>query len=123
MEGSRTETLSKILGDLQNACPDIQASVVVSTDGFIIASASNADVEEEKVAALGAGMLSLAEKATQELQRGEIDQAFLRGKDGYLIVMNTGNGAVLTVLTAREAKPGLIFLDIKRCAEEVGKIL
>ncbi len=123
MEASRTETLAKILGDLQNACPDIQASAVVSTEGFIIASATPAEVEEEKVAAVSAGILSLAERTAAELQRGEIDQVFLRGENGYVIVMGTDNGAVLTVLAAREAKLGLVFLDIKRCAEEVGKIL
>jgi predicted regulator of Ras-like GTPase activity (Roadblock/LC7/MglB family) len=105
------------LKKLQISSPDIQASAVVSSDGLIIASALPKNVEEDRVSAMSAAMLSLGERISGEMRRGDLDQVYIRGKDGYVLLMAVGEEAVLTVMANENAKLGLIFLDIKRTAE------
>src|SRR5512135_3171086 len=111
------------LRDLQASLPDIEASAVVSVDGLCIASALPQDVEEDRVSALSAAMLSLGERIASELGRGALDQVYIRGEGGFVILMSVGEEAVLTVLARSQAKLGLLFLDMKRAAGELAKIV
>jgi predicted regulator of Ras-like GTPase activity (Roadblock/LC7/MglB family) len=120
---SRTESMTKILKELQKGTPDIEASAIVSVDGLIMASALPQDVEEDRVAAMSAAMLSLGERTAQELNRGKLDQVFIRGEEGYVLLMNAGEDAVLTALVTKDAKLGLVFLDMKRAVDELEKLV
>lgn len=111
------------LKDLQVSTPDIEASAVVSVDGLIMASSLPAGVEEDRVSAMSAAMLSLGERIATELGRGILDQVYIRGENGYVFLMSVGEEAVLTVLARQQAKLGLLFLDMKRSAQELSKIV
>ncbi|MGB9723683.1 MAG: roadblock/LC7 domain-containing protein [Chloroflexia bacterium] len=120
---TRTDEMVKLLKELQMTTPDVEASAVVSVDGLIIASALPADVEEDRVSAMSAAMLSLGERIANELRRGALDQVFVRGEEGYVLLMSVGQEAVLTALARKNAKLGLVFLDMKRTAAELLRLL
>ena len=122
-DGSRTEQMIACLKDLQVSSPDIEASAVVSVDGLTMASSLPADVEEDRVSAMSAAMLSLGERIAGELGRGTLDQVYIRGEGGFVILMSVGEDAVLTVLARSQAKLGLLFLDMKRAAEDLANIV
>jgi len=111
------------LKDLQISTPDVEASALVSVDGLIIASALPPDVEEDRVSAMSAAMLSLGERIASELGRGVLDQVYVRGADGYVILSAVGEEAVLTVLARKDAKLGLVFLDMRRAAEDLERLI
>ncbi len=111
------------LRDLQTGTADIEASAVVSVDGLIMASALPANVEEDRVSAMSAAMLSLGERIAGELGRGVLDQVYIRGGTGYVILMSVGADAVLTALVRENAKLGLIFLDMKRAAIDLERLV
>jgi predicted regulator of Ras-like GTPase activity (Roadblock/LC7/MglB family) len=123
MAKSRTELMVDRLRDLQGGTPDIEASAVVSVDGLIMASALPAGVEEDRVSAMSAAMLSLGERISGELGRGGLDQVYIRGDKGYVILMSVGVDAVLTGLVRENAKLGLIFLDMKRAATDLERLV
>ncbi len=123
MAKSRTELLVDRLRDLQASTPDVEASAIVSVDGLIMASALPTSVEEDRVSAMSAAMLSLGERIASELGRGVLNQVYIKGNDGYVILMSVGEEAVLTVLARKEAKLGLIFLDMRRAAEALAAFL
>ena len=123
MTRSRTEQMVARLKDLQVSTPDIEASALVSVDGLIIASALPPDVEEDRVSAMSAAMLSLGERIAGELGRGVLDQVYVRGANGYVILSAVGEEAVLTVLARKDAKLGLVFLDMRRAAEDLGRLV
>ena len=116
---TRTEKLVSILKDLQGSTPDIEASALVSVDGLMIASALPQDVEEDRVAAMAAAMLSLGERSAAELARGALEQVYVKGTDGYVLLIAVGEEAVLTGLARKDAKLGLVFLDMNRTAEKL----
>jgi len=120
---SRTEQMMARLRDLRVSTPDIEASAVVSVDGLIIASDLPADVEEDRVSAMSAAMLSLGERIAGELGRGMLDQVYIRGDNGYVILMSVGEEAVLTSLARKDAKLGLVFLDMRRAASDLTRLV
>jgi len=120
---TRTEQMVNRLKELQASTPDIEASAVVSVDGLIIASALPADVEEDRVSAMSAAMLSLGERIAGELRRGTLEQIFVRGDHGYVILMAAGEEAVLTAMARTDAKLGLVFLDMRRTAQDIARLV
>jgi predicted regulator of Ras-like GTPase activity (Roadblock/LC7/MglB family) len=112
-----------LLRDLQTSSPDIEASAVVSADGLTIASALPKNVEEDRVAAMSAAMLSLGERIATELSRGSLEQVYVKGADGYVIIMSVGYEAVLTALARENAKLGLILLDMHRTVQALYNLL
>jgi uncharacterized protein len=123
MTKPRNELMVDRLRDMQAASPDIEASAVVSVDGLIIASALPGDAEEDRVSAMSAAMLSLGERISGELGRGTLEQVYIRGGDGYVILTAVGEEAVLTALARQEAKLGLVFLEMRRAAEDLERLV
>jgi len=111
------------LRDLQAGTPDIEASAVVSVDGLIMASSLPADVDEDRISAMSAAMLSLGDRISSELRRGTLKRVFIDGSDGIIVLMAVGEDAVLTVLARAPAKLGLIFLDMSRAVEDLTRLL
>ncbi len=122
-ERSRAQRIIERLRDMRSSAPDIEASAVVSVDGLILASDLPANVEEDRVSAMSAAMLSLGERISNELGRGALDQVYIRGDEGYVLLMAAGEEAVLTILARREAKLGLILLDARRSAADIAKLV
>lgn len=123
MTRSRTELMVNRLREMQAASPEIEASAVVSVDGLIMASALPVEVEEDRVSAMSAAMLSLGERIAGELGRGILDQVYIRGGNGYVILSAVGEEAVLTALAREGAKLGLIFLEMRRAAEDLARLV
>lgn len=119
----REEMLKSILSELNGTSADILASAVISTDGLIMAAILPAGMDEDRVGAMAAAMLSLGERTSQELERGELEQVLIKGHNGYVLMTHAGPDTVLTVVAKPSAKLGLIFLDIKRAAESISKIM
>ncbi len=123
MAKSRTEQLVDRLREMQAASPEIVASAVVSVDGLIMGSALPGNVEEDRVSAMSAAMLSLGERIAGELGRGILDQVYIRGDQGYVILMSVGEEAVLTALAGEDSKLGLIFLEMRRAADDLERVV
>lgn len=123
MSPSRTDQLVARLRDLQASSPDVEASAVVSVDGLTMASALPDSVEEDRVSAMSAAMLSLGERISSELGRGTLDQVYIKGETGYVVLMAIGDQAVLTVLARQQAKLGLLFLDMRRTIDDLARML
>lgn len=123
MAKSRTELMVNRLRSMQIASPDIEGSAVVSVDGLIMASALPSGSEEDRVSAMSAAMLSLGERIAKELGRGILDQVYIRGAGGFVLLTAIGEEAVLTALAREEAKLGLIFLEMRRAAQDLEKLV
>jgi len=119
----REEMLKSLLNDLNGASADIEASAVISIDGLTMASQLSANMDEDRVGAMSAAMLSLGDRTATELARGNLEQVMIKGDDGYVLLIHAGHDAVLTVIARKEAKLGLVFLDAKRAATSVAKLL
>lgn len=123
LDESANDKMIARLRDLQASSYDLEASAVISVDGLAMATALPGDVEEDRVAAMSAAMLSLGERIASELGRGLLDQVYIKGERGYVVLMSIGHNAVLTGLARKQAKLGLLFLDMRRAVEDIEKLL
>jgi predicted regulator of Ras-like GTPase activity (Roadblock/LC7/MglB family) len=123
MSLNRNEQMVNRLRSMQAAAPDIEASAIVSVDGLIMASALPVEVEEDRVSAMSAAMLSLGERIAEELGRGGLNQVYIKGSNGFIVLTSVGSEAVLTALARQDGKLGLIFLEMRRAAEDLVKLV
>ena len=119
----KAEKLNDILRNLNASSTDIEASAIVSTDGLTIAAALTEGIDEDRVGAMSAAMLSLGNRTADELRRGQLEQIMIKGNKGYVMITNVGKEAVLIVVARPTAKLGLVFLDTRRAAEAITKEL
>ena len=119
MAEMRASEMEDRLRKLQADAPDIMGSAVVTADGLSLASALPSDVGEERIAAMSAAMLSLGERIASELQRGSLEEVYIRGDQGLVLLTAVGRDAVLTALSRTESKLGIIFLEMRRAAADL----
>jgi uncharacterized protein len=120
---SRQQMLQEKLRDLQASSGDVEAAAIVSVDGLSMASLMPPGIEEDRVSAMSAAMLSLGERIASELTRGELEQVNVKGENGYVILTSVGEEAVLTVLARKDARLGLILLDVSRAVDVLEKLV
>ena len=117
---------SKIFRALKKAmasAPEVEALALVSVDGLPIESLLPEGMEEDRVAAVGAALLSLGERAAMELEKGTLDQVLIRAEKGDAMLMSVGEEAVLLALMKEGAKLGLTLLTLKKLASELKKLV
>lgn len=120
---SRVDELNRILRQLQNGCPDVEASALISEDGLMIASALPADLDETRVAGMTATLLNLGTRVSTELRRAGVREVIVRGERGYAVMISAGRGVLLLVLTNEAAKLGLVFFDMNEAIDRIGRVL
>ena len=74
---------------------EVKIMMIVSTEGLPIASTLPQGVDETRIAAMAAALLSLSERAIIEMGNGDFDQLYIKGSNGYLLVMQAGPNAVI----------------------------
>jgi predicted regulator of Ras-like GTPase activity (Roadblock/LC7/MglB family) len=120
---SRTERIQEVLRGLRSASPDIIGASVVSIDGFVIASVLPSEIDEELVSGMAAAMLGVGERISSELMGALMEQTYVRSDKGYVVLNAVGQDSVLVVLTTKDAKLGLVFIELKRACVELAKAL
>jgi predicted regulator of Ras-like GTPase activity (Roadblock/LC7/MglB family) len=118
-----TEKLGYMLHTFVSTTSDIQGAAVVTPDGLPLATSLPGTMDEERVAAMSAAMLSLGERIGVELTRGTIDRIYVEGDEGTSILTSCGEDAVFLVLASKAAKQGILLLEIKRAISELKQIL
>lgn len=120
---NRAEMLNQVLRTLVSNTPDMEGAACVTFDGLVLASVLPAGADEDRVSAMAAALLSLGERTAQELQRGALDQVYVKGDRGFVVLMQAGSEAVLEAIAGSGAKLGMVLLDMKRAAQEIAKLV
>lgn len=117
------EKLSNILQNFVSSVGEVQGATIVTPDGLSLASALPGGMDDERVSAMSAAMLSLGERIGKELGRGGVERIFVEGTQGYGVLTSCGDDAVFLVLASKSAKQGVLMLEIKRILEDLKKAI
>ncbi len=120
---SRAELMEKTLRTLVSSTPDVEGAAVVSADGLVLSSVLPASSDEDRVSAMAAALLSLGERTSTELARGELEQVYVKGQKGYVVLMRAGEDNLIEAIAGPAAKLGMVLLDMKRAASEIAKLV
>ncbi|MBD1867127.1 roadblock/LC7 domain-containing protein [Oculatella sp. FACHB-28] len=118
-----TERLGLILQNFVSATSDVQGAALVTPDGLPLVANLPGAMDEERVSAMSAAMLSLGERIGKELARGTIDRLYVEGDEGFSILTSCGQDAVFLVLAGKTAKQGVLMLEIKRAVSDLRSTL
>ncbi|MTV25534.1 hypothetical protein FTX61_08950 [Nitriliruptoraceae bacterium ZYF776] len=119
----RAERLAAALDEFVRSSPDVEAAAVVSFDGLPMASALPDGLEEDRLGAMSAALLSLGEQAALGLGRGQLNQVFVEGEHGFVFLMSARDQAVLAAIAGRSAKIGFMLFEMRRAADRIGRAL
>jgi predicted regulator of Ras-like GTPase activity (Roadblock/LC7/MglB family) len=120
---TRSERITDVLRSLTQGTPDIIGATLVSSDGFIVASVLPNEVDEDMIGGMAASLLSVGERIAVDLLESQMEQTYIRALKGFIVLNACGPEAVLVLLVTRDAKLGLIFLELKRTVAELMRVL
>lgn len=120
---TKADDLAAALERFLDVSTDVEAAAVVSGDGLPIASALPPHVEEDRLAAMSAALLTLGERAATGLGKGALGQVYVEGDQGHVVLMAAGDDAVLVTVTSPRAKVGLILFEMRQTARRVIDIM
>lgn len=99
-------------------------AIAVSSDGLLIAVTQLRDqADSERLAAIVSGLTSLAAGASGNYGLGSLNKVIIDMEGGHVLVSAIGSGAVLGVVTSREAKLGTIAYEMALFANRAGAAL
>jgi uncharacterized protein len=120
---SRANRLDRAIADLLAQAPEVEAAAVVSFDGLPMASALPATMDEDRVAAMSAALLSLGERAAEGLGRGSLSQVYIEGEHGTVFLVSADDEAVLVAVASKGAKVGMMLYEVRRVAAVIAGVL
>jgi predicted regulator of Ras-like GTPase activity (Roadblock/LC7/MglB family) len=123
MAQTLSSQLNVILNEFERNVPEIQATAIVSTDGLVIASRLPEQVEEDRVGAMGAAILSISSRSGEELARGEMERVLIEGEEGYILIRSIGEDAILVALAEKDVRLGMLFYECRHCIAKLTEIL
>lgn len=115
----RTSALKSVLRELNASSSDIEASACISSDGFNLASVLNKDVDPDRYSAMCASLLALANRAAQEIQRGNLKLVLVEGDQGVMLLVQAGQDSILAVAAKPSRNLGMIFMNAKKFALKI----
>lgn len=120
---TKSDKINDLLRSMRASIPEVIGAAVVSSEGFIVASVVPNEIDEDLIGGMAAALLGVGERISADLMRSQMEQTYVRSPKGYIIVNAASADASLVLLVTREAKLGLIFLELKRSVAELAKFL
>lgn len=127
----KTDLLEEALKELCDKLEGVQGAVIVSIEGFVVASYSphESDMDDEgptsspQVAAMAATLIALGERTLSRLAQGEMIRLLIEGNDGGMLVVPADRRSSVAVMVGTEAKMGLVLYGLQQTAKKVSEIL
>jgi len=117
---SRSARLHRSLEDLINQTPDIRGALIVSNEGFLVASAID---DADTIGPIASNLFDLAEKAVQRLAQGSVQRVLVDASEGTIATVPAGPHAVLVTVVNKQAKLGVVMELMVRWARVVAELI
>ena len=119
--GGFTGDLSWLLDDLVTRVAEISMAVILTRDGLAAGASTGLSREDaEHLAAMAAGIQSLARGAGRHFGGGRVRQTIVEMENSFLFVTAAGEGSCLAALTTANADVGLVAFEMAVLVKRVG---
>jgi predicted regulator of Ras-like GTPase activity (Roadblock/LC7/MglB family) len=122
-QSASTADLDRVLGDLRALSGDIKSCAVLSKDGELLSSSHGEGVDRERITAMLAALLNLAERTARENGKDHASQVRIRTEGGHVLLVRLEGGGTLAATTDLDARVGLALYDMRNARDEVEKAL
>ncbi len=117
---SRSARLHRSLEDLIKQSPDMRGALIVSNEGFLVASVID---DAETIGPIASNLLDLADKAAQRLAQGSVQRVLVDASEGTIAIVPAGPHAVLVTVVNKQAKLGVVMELMVRWARQVAELV
>ena len=119
---TKQETLKGHLDMLRNSIPELRGVLLASSEGLPVAHSLSNGADPNRVAAMAAAASSLGRRISESMATGGLAEVSIRGDDGALFVYSAGAKAVLAVIGPVGSNAGLIHLEARGVAKDIGDL-
>src|SRR5438105_13340533 len=120
---AKHEALKTHIESLRNAIPELRGVLLASTEGLPVAHSLSNGNDPNRVAAMAAAASNLGRRISDSIATGGLTEVSVRGDDGMLFVYSAGPKAVLAVIGGAGSNAGLIHLESRTIAKEIGDLV
>lgn len=120
---SHSNRIVEQLRGLRTSTPEIIGAVVITMDGFVVASVVPSEIDEDVIGGMAASLLGVGERIAADLMRSEMEQVYVRSPKGYIVLNAINKDAALVLLVTRDAKLGLIFLELRKAIANLARVM
>ena len=116
--------LDWVLDEMVGRVAAVSQAVILSRDGLVVGASHGLGRDDaEHLAALAAGVQSLARGAGQQFRGGEVRQTIIEMESAFLFITAAGQGSCLAVLSSAAADAGLIAYEMAVLVKRIGQHL
>ena len=119
---SKHSDLKLVLSAIRRAIPELHGVMIASQDGLAIAH-DFPEADAERIAAMAATALGLGKRISERTNMGDLAEAVIHGRNGYLVVYGAGEDAVLVMQGPIESNLGLMRIEARVAAVEIKQLL
>lgn len=120
---TRTDKVNDVLRSVRATSPEVIGAAVVNREGFIVASVLPTEIDEDLIGGMAASLLGVGERIASDLMRSEMEQTYVKSPKGYIIVNAVGADSSVVLLVTKDAKLGMVFLELKRMVADLTRTL
>ena len=118
------QNLNWLITNFVDRVPGVAHTVVVSSDGLLLAVSNGFPRDRaDQLAAVASGLSSLTQGAARIFEGGAVTQTVVEMVRGFLFVMAISDGSVLAVLASSDCDMGLIGYEMALLVERAGDTL
>jgi len=114
--------VDEILRRLSDTNQDIVGAAIVSNEGLMLTGEIPKDMDKDLVSAAFAALVSIAERASQQMRLGDVTQLIMLSENGGALICS-GKKSSLVLLMKPNANLGLILIDVADVVREIKDVL
>ena len=119
---AKAEVLKSQLEALRNAIPELKGVLLASNEGLPIAHSLSNGADPNRVAAMAAAASTLGRRVSETMSVGALGEVSIQSEEGGLFIYSAGAKAVLAVMSPQGGNAGLIHLEARAAAKEIGEL-
>jgi uncharacterized protein len=119
---AKGEQLKAQIEALRSAIPELKGVLLASNEGLPIAHSLSNGADPNRVAAMAAAATSLGRRISDSMSAGTLGEVSIRSEESSLFVYSAGSKAILAVLSPEGGNAGLIHLESRTAAKEIGDL-
>ena len=116
------DKVAEALRRLSETNQDIVGAAIVSNEGLMLVGDIPENMDKDLVSAAFAALVSIAERASQQVELGNLTQLIMLSKNGGALIY-PGKKSSLVLLMRPDANLGLILIDVADVVREIQDIL
>lgn len=119
---AKHDALKNHIETLRNSIPELQGVLLASNEGLPIAHSLSGTTDPNRIAAMAAAASSLGRRIADTMNMATLGEVSIQGDEGSLFVYSAGSKAVLAVLGPHGSNAGLIHLESRQTAKDIGSL-